>query len=73
VNKPVEHYHDAVRIFKREFLLQTLAAHNGNRTRTARTLGLERTYLLKMIRDLQLKKEADGKRVGNVPLVPKSS
>jgi hypothetical protein len=45
-------YHDAVRGFKRDLIARTLAEHNGNRTHAARTLGLQRTYLLRLIRDL---------------------
>jgi DNA-binding NtrC family response regulator len=43
-------YHDAVAEFKRRFLAHMLAAHGGNRTATARTLGLQRSYLVRLIR-----------------------
>jgi DNA-binding NtrC family response regulator len=49
-----EKYHEAVARFKCEFLFRALKAHGGNRTRTARALGLERTYLLRLIRDFGL-------------------
>ena len=49
-----EKYYEAVARFKREFLEEALAAHNGNRTHTARTLGLQRTYLLRLIREFGL-------------------
>ena len=55
MSQPLEKYHKAVECFRREFILAMLAAHGGNRTRTARTLGLQRTYLLRMIRELGLK------------------
>jgi DNA-binding NtrC family response regulator len=29
-----------------------LTAHDGNRTHTARSLGLQRTYLLRLLREL---------------------
>ena len=47
-------YHEAVRAFKKKFLYEMLAEHGGNRTHTARTLGLQRTYLLRLIRELGL-------------------
>jgi DNA-binding NtrC family response regulator len=37
--------------FKRQFLRVTLEAHRGNRTHAARALGLQRTYLLRLMRD----------------------
>ena len=45
-------YHEAVREFKRWLLTNTLVTHGGNRTHTARALGLQRTYLLRLIRQL---------------------
>jgi DNA-binding NtrC family response regulator len=39
----------------RDLLRRALAEHNGNRTHTARTLAIERTYLLKMINRYGLK------------------
>ena len=44
-------YHEAVEQFKREFLTHTLQAHAGNRTYAARALGLQRTYLLRLIHE----------------------
>jgi DNA-binding NtrC family response regulator len=55
-------YHAAVARFKREFLQEALAAHNGNRTRTARTIGLQRTYLLSLIREFGLSQPGNGSR-----------
>jgi Nif-specific regulatory protein len=52
--EPVQTYHEAVAAFKREVLRHALTAHGGNRTRAARALGLQRTYLLRLIRDLHL-------------------
>jgi len=43
-------YHAAVARFKRQLLELTLEMHDGNRTRTAKALGLERTYLLRLIK-----------------------
>jgi DNA-binding NtrC family response regulator len=47
-------YHSAVEEFKRGLLASTLRRTNGNRTRAARLLGLQRTYLARLIRDLGL-------------------
>lgn len=52
---PVSAYQKEVENFKREFLQRTLEAHGGNRTYAARTLGLQRTYLLRLIRDLEIR------------------
>ena len=45
-------YHVAVSDFKRRLIEATLQQMRGNRTHTARALGLQRTYLLRLIRDL---------------------
>jgi DNA-binding NtrC family response regulator len=45
-------FHDAVRAFKRQLLEAQLQNAGGNRTHAARQLGLQRTYLLRLIRDL---------------------
>ncbi len=45
-------YHGAVSDFKRRLIEATLHEARGNRTHAARTLGLQRTYLLRLIRDL---------------------
>ncbi len=47
-------YHDAVSEFKRRLIEATLQQMRGNRTHTARALGLQRTYLLRLIRDLRV-------------------
>jgi DNA-binding NtrC family response regulator len=57
-----EKYHVAVARFKCGFLEEALAAHNGNRTRTARTIGLQRTYLLRLLRDFGLNQPGNGNR-----------
>lgn len=43
-------FHKAVAEFKRRFLQHSLDAHGGNRTYTARALGLQRSYLIRLIR-----------------------
>ena len=45
-------YHGAVCDFKRRLIEVTLRQMRGNRTHTARALGLQRTYLLRLIREL---------------------
>jgi DNA-binding NtrC family response regulator len=45
-------YHGAVSDFKRRLIETTLQQMSGNRTHTARALGLQRTYLLRLIREL---------------------
>lgn len=48
-------YREAVVSFKRELLRQMLAAHDGNRSSTARALGLQRTYLLRLLRQFHMR------------------
>jgi DNA-binding NtrC family response regulator len=45
-------YHGAVHDFKRQLIEATLHQVRGNRTHAARALGLQRTYLLRLMRDL---------------------
>ena len=45
-------YHVAVSDFKRRLIEATLHQMRGNRTHAAKALGLQRTYLLRLIRDL---------------------
>lgn len=45
-------YHGAVSDFKRRLIEATLEQARGNRTHAARALGLQRTYLLRLIREL---------------------
>ena len=47
-------YHGAVCDFKRRLIEATLHQMRGNRTHTARALGLQRTYLLRLMRDLKV-------------------
>jgi len=47
---PANEYQRAVEEFKRTFLRNMLDAHRGNRSRTARTLGMQRSYLVRLIR-----------------------
>ena len=45
-------FHRAVIDFKRRLIETTLHQVNGNRTHAARALGLQRTHLLRLIREL---------------------
>jgi hypothetical protein len=45
-------FHGAVSEFKRRLIEATLCQFRGNRSQAARALGLQRTYLLRLIRDL---------------------
>jgi DNA-binding NtrC family response regulator len=45
-------YHGAVWEFKKRLIEATLHQVKGNRTHAARALGLQRTYLLRLIREL---------------------
>ena len=47
-------WHEAVRRFKRALVERALAQSHGNRTHAARALGLQRTYLLRLIHDLDV-------------------
>jgi DNA-binding NtrC family response regulator len=51
-SSPTATYHGAVFDFKRRLIEATLHQVRGNRTHAARALGLQRTYLLRLIRDL---------------------
>ena len=44
----------AVKLFKKNFIQEVLKEHNGNRTLAASTLGIQRTYLSRMIKELNI-------------------
>jgi DNA-binding NtrC family response regulator len=46
--------HEAVSAFKRSLVLEALTANGGNRSRAALALKIERTSLLRLIRELGL-------------------
>jgi hypothetical protein len=54
--------HEAVSAFKRQLIIDTLSSFNGNRSRAAAALGIERTSLLRLIRDLELEAVPRGQR-----------
>ena len=54
--------HKALHLFKRQLVVETLASHEGNRTRAAASLMIERTSLLRLIRELGITELPDGHR-----------
>ena len=55
IARPLPGFHGAVSDFKRRLLEATLTQAGGNRTRAARALGLQRTYLLRLIREFEIR------------------
>jgi DNA-binding NtrC family response regulator len=47
-------YHKAVDGYRREVILQALSQTEGNRAAAARLLGLERSYLLRLMKSFQI-------------------
>lgn len=47
-------YHQAVIAFKKNLIRTALATRGGNRTRTAYALGIQRTYLVRLIKLFQI-------------------
>ncbi|MGH7314534.1 MAG: helix-turn-helix domain-containing protein [Candidatus Rokuibacteriota bacterium] len=71
---PADHsYHGAVCAFKRRLIEATLHQVRGNRTHAARALGLQRTYLLRLIRDLGVAAPPPPPRRGRASGVPIAS
>ena len=64
--RPVS-YHGAVSDFKRRLIEATLHQMRGNRTHAARVLGLQRTYLLRLIRELGVSAPPPEPRRGSGP------
>ncbi len=46
----------AIDIFKKEYLTKVLEENNWNQTKTSKLLGIQRTYVIKLIKDLNIKK-----------------
>jgi DNA-binding NtrC family response regulator len=51
------HYEEAVREFKRRFILEVLAHHRGNQCKAARELSMHRNTLRRTIAELKLDPE----------------
>ena len=47
---------DAVNLFKKEFIQKVLAEHSGNQTVASDSLGIQRTYLSRLIKELDIKR-----------------
>lgn len=47
-------FKEALLAFKKSFITHALQRHNWNQTEVARVLGIQRTYLSKLIRDLEI-------------------
>jgi DNA-binding NtrC family response regulator len=56
-------FHEAVRAFKRQFLEAQLQQIAGNRTHAARALGIQRTYLLRLMRELGVAAPPPARRI----------
>jgi DNA-binding NtrC family response regulator len=60
-------FHGAVSDFKRRLIEASLVRARGNRTHAARALGLQRTYLLRLIRELGVTAPPPPPRRGHAP------
>ena len=47
---------DAINLFKRHFIQQSLEMNGWSQTKTAKILGIQRTYLSRLIKELEIKK-----------------
>jgi DNA-binding NtrC family response regulator len=47
-------YHDAINSYRRELIVRALADAQGNRAGAAKTLGLHRTHLMKLLKALRI-------------------
>lgn len=52
-------FHEAVKEFKRWVILDALKRSHGNQTKAAELLGLQRTYLVKLVRLLEVKADSN--------------
>lgn len=50
----IRSYHETVNAYRREIILQALSQANGNRVAAAKSLGIHRTHLLKIMKALQI-------------------
>ncbi|MFW6368154.1 MAG: sigma 54-interacting transcriptional regulator [Spirochaetota bacterium] len=46
---------ESVTLFKRQFIRSTLERHNWNQTEASRELGIQRTYLSRLVKELEIK------------------
>jgi DNA-binding NtrC family response regulator len=52
---PIGPFHDSVESFKKELIRRALEQSKGNQTRAAELLGLQRTYLARLIKNLAVR------------------
>ena len=46
---------EAMRLFKKRFITRALEAHGWRQTQTAQTLGIQRTYLSRLVKELEIR------------------
>jgi DNA-binding protein Fis len=68
-NSEGQEFHEAVLIFKRTLIRKALESSKNNRSKAAKLLGLQRTYLYKLIRQLDLEEEEQ--KAFDEPLSPR--
>ncbi len=51
---PCKDYHDAIRAYQRDLIRRTLEKSGGNQVKAAELLGLQRTYLARLIKKLDI-------------------
>jgi DNA-binding NtrC family response regulator len=56
-------YHDSIREHSRALLLNALRLDGWNQTKAAERLGLQRTYLARLIKQYNVREDADGAEV----------
>ncbi len=50
---------DSVTLFKKNYIREVLAAHKGNQTLAAEALGIQRTYLSRMLKELNIDRRGE--------------
>jgi DNA-binding NtrC family response regulator len=55
-------FHAEVHAARRAILVTAMVKHGGNRTHAARDLGLQRTYLMRLLREYELAGEFPSRR-----------
>ncbi len=65
IKSPTSPYHKQVREFQVKLITETLISGRGNRSHAARVLGLQRTYLIKLIREYKIDVPARPRRNGS--------
>lgn len=65
-------YHRAVAAFRKQLVEAALRKHRGNRSVAARQLGLQRTYLCRLIREFGIDVPPDHDRLTYMTMPPKA-